>query len=115
MTTPDINWQGQSGRTYGYWIYPLGTNFKDEPGNYIYAKQTEPNRWRPVYIGQTVSLRDRLADHEKEACAKRNGATHIHVHLTTGGEAARRAEESDLIAKWQPACNSVGVSAGGQA
>lgn len=106
MANPDIKWEGKSGSTYGYWIYPLGKDFNDQPGNYIYAKQTEPGRWRPLYIGQTSSLKDRLADHEKEACATRNGATHIHAHVNSGGEAARRTEESDLIEKWSPVCNA---------
>ncbi len=112
MSDPSITWQGQSGRTYGYWIHPLGTDFKDEPGNYLYAKETSPGRWQPVYVGQTSSLRDRLADHDKEACARQSGATHIHAH-TSGSEATRRAEEADLIARWQPACNTVGVAARG--
>lgn len=78
MAEPDIYWEGKSGRKYGCWIHPLGTSFKDEPGNYIYAKETEPRRWRPVYVGQTSSLKDRLADHEKEDCAKRK-----RVHART--------------------------------
>lgn len=106
MADPDIYWEGVSGAQYSYWIYPIGARFKDEPGNYIYAKQVQPGRWRPVYIGQTSSLQDRLADHEKEACAKRNGATHVHAHTSSGDEAKRRSEEEDLIAKWSPACNS---------
>lgn len=105
MSTPDIHWDGKSGQKYGYWIHEIGSSFKDEPGNYVYAKETEPRRWQPIYIGQTSSLADRLADHEKEACARRNGATHVHAHTTPGGETARRNEEADLIAKWNPACN----------
>jgi hypothetical protein len=105
MAEPDIYWKGKSGAKYGYWIHPIGTEFKDAPGNYIYAKETEPRKWRPVYIGQTSSLRDRLADHEKESCAKRNGAMHIHAHTSSNSEDTRRSEESDLISKWNPACN----------
>ena len=30
-----MQWKGASGKTYGYWINPIGANFKDEPGNYI--------------------------------------------------------------------------------
>lgn len=105
MSKPDIHWEGESGRRYGYWIREIGTSFKDKPGNYIYAKETEPNRWRPIYIGQTGSLADRLADHEKEECALENGATHIHAHVNTGGEQARQAEETDLIRRWNTACN----------
>ena len=102
---PTIKWNGQSGTEYQYWIYPIGTNFKKEAGNYIFAKQTTQNHWSPCYIGQTENLDERLEDHEKETCAKRNGATHMHVHLNSGGEQARRAEEKDLILKWQPPCN----------
>lgn len=105
MASPDIYWEGASGKKYGYWIYKMGTSFKDEPGNYIYAKETQPNRWSPVYIGQTKSLKDRLADHEKEDCAVRHGATHIQAHINGGGKEARLEEEADLVRKWEPACN----------
>jgi hypothetical protein len=100
-----INWRGASGREYRYWIYPIDSPFQDEPGNYIFAKETRPRAWSPVYVGQTGSLADRLADHEKELCARRSGATHIHVHTNSQGEMPRRTEESDLIKKWQPTCN----------
>jgi hypothetical protein len=102
---PTINWQGKSGTQYRYWIYPIETTFKEESGNYIFAKQTRPGYWAPCYIGQTKNLGDRLGNHEKEACAKRSGATHIHVHGNGNGETHRKAEEKDLILKWQPPCN----------
>ena len=105
MNEQKIEYKGQSGRMYEYLIYPIGTSFKDIPGNYIFAKETSPTKWWPVYIGQTSSLQNRLADHEKEACAKRNGATHVHVHASSSSEAERKAEESDLIANYKPACN----------
>ena len=99
-----INWPGKSGKQYKYWISQIGGGFKDEPGNYIYAKDT-PTGWFPLYIGETSSLKDRLADHEKEPCAKQNGATHVHSHTEHGGEAIRRIEEEDLVEKWHPVCN----------
>ena len=102
---PTIMWPGQSGKQYQYWIYLIGTSFKEEPGNYIFAKETSTGRWTPCYIGQTENLNQRLGDHEKEACAERHGATHIHVRLNNGGKAARCAEEADLIKKWKPPCN----------
>ena len=100
-----INWPGASGREYRYWIFRIETGFKDEPGNYIYAKQTPSGQWTPVYIGETQSLRDRLPNHEKLPCVRRNGSTHVHVHLTSGGQQVRRAEESDLIRNWNTPCN----------
>jgi hypothetical protein len=103
-----INWAGASGKAYTYYIHPIGTSFRNEAGNYIYAKQTKPGFWANQYTGQSDDLGRRLANHEKEACAKANGATHVHVHLNSGGENARRAEESDIISKWQPPCNTQG-------
>jgi len=105
MAEPEIYWEGKSGTTYGYWIHKIGTEFKDQAGNYIYAKQTQPNTWSPIYIGQTISQRDRLADHERKACALRHGAIHIHAHTTPGGKTNRMEEESDIIDKWSPVCN----------
>lgn len=102
---PTINWPGQSGKKYQYQIYPIGTSFKEEAGSYIYAKEASPEHWSPCYIGQTENLNQRLRNHEKEACAKKNGATHIHAHLNNKSEADRKAEEKDLIQKWKPPCN----------
>lgn len=105
MVEPDTHWEGQSGKEYRYWIHPIGTDFTEDPGNYIYAKQVEPGRWEPLWIGQTSNLHDLLVDPEKAACAKRNGATHVHAHTSPGRESARAAEEADLIARWDPPCN----------
>ena len=101
---PAIDWPGASGKRYRYYIHPLGASFPARPGNYIFAKEVRPGYWAPCYIGQTENLAERLGDHEKEACAKRHGATHVHVHENSVS-ATRRAEETDLIRKWQPPCN----------
>ena len=101
----EILWPGKSGTSYRYWIYSIGLSFKEEPSNYIFAKESSPGHWRPSYIGQTENLAQRPGDQEQESCARRNGATHIHAHLTSGGEEARKAEEQDLIQKWKPPCN----------
>ncbi|MDA2933471.1 hypothetical protein MYX82_03920 [Acidobacteria bacterium AH-259-D05] len=105
MAEQTIMWPGASGEQYRYWISDMNSSFKDEPGNYIFAKETSPNRWTPIYIGQTESLKNRLTDHEKLPCIKRHGGTHIHAHTTPGGEQVREAEEADLLAKWDPPCN----------
>jgi hypothetical protein len=105
MADTEIVWEGQSGKEYVYWIHRIGTYFNDEPGNYIYAREAEPGGWEALYIGHTVSLQNRLAGPEKEACTKHHGATHVHVHTNRAGEARRAVEEDDLIAKWRPVCN----------
>ncbi|MEN9538349.1 MAG: hypothetical protein RLZZ126_584 [Pseudomonadota bacterium] len=102
--TRSIDWVGQSGRSYSYQILPIGTDFRDAPGNYVFARESSPRNWQPIYIGQTGSLARRLSHHEKESCARGRGATHIHAHLS-GDEYAREDEERDLIVKWRPPCN----------
>ena len=104
MTPQKVRWKGQSGRIYDHEVHPIGTAFNAKPGNYIFAALSG-GMWKACYIGQTENLHDRLANHEKEPCAKRYGATHIHAHVTRGGEAARKAEEEDLIRLHRPPCN----------
>lgn len=97
-------WTGSSGKQYKYWVHPIGTSFKDEPGNYIFAKVSQ-GEWTPLYIGETSSLQDRLPGHEKLPCVERNSGTHVHAHITSGGKQARLAEESDLLQAFNPPCN----------
>jgi hypothetical protein len=105
MSQPDIYWTGQSGRNYGYWIHPIEASFRKIAGNVIFAKQTEAGEWEPVYIGQTRNFDEGFADQKSENCAKINGATHAHVHFSSPGDAVRKAEVADLVAKWNPVCN----------
>ncbi len=105
MFEADIYWEGQSGKDYGYWVHRIGTSFNEVAGNFIYAKLAGPNEWLPVFIGQTDNLNNCAADQEKYQCARQNGATHIHIHTTKGGEASRVKEAEDLVSKWSPPCN----------
>lgn len=102
--TQTIDWPGKSGTTYRYWIYPIPPNFQAAAGNYIFAKQTKPGYWVPVYIGETENLNQRFDDHHKMPCIVRNGATHIHAHLNANSQ-DRLNEEADLISNWNPSCN----------
>lgn len=105
MAEQTIMWPGISGKQYKYWIHPINTSFKDEPGNYIFAKKTSSGEWTPIYIGETGSLKDRLSNHNKMSCISRYGGTHIHAHTSSSDERVRRVEESDLLGKWNPPCN----------
>ena len=100
-----INWPGQSGKNYQYEIFPIDSSFQSLPGNYIYAGQTEDGNWVPIYIAQTRDLHQRLEGHVKAEDAIQNGATHIHAHYCSVGQAGRCAEERDLLLRWQPVCN----------
>jgi hypothetical protein len=109
-TSALIRWGGQSGNAYQYEVHPIETGFKALPGNFIYAKQSEDGGWVPIYIAQTRDLHQRLEGHVSVDDAIAHGATHIHVHYCTTGQAARCTEERDLIQRWQPECNDVSES-----
>jgi hypothetical protein len=99
------NWPGQSGKEYQYEIYSFGAVFRPVPGIYIYAKQLSDGDWSPIYIAQTRDLHQRLEGHVTLQDAIDSGATHLHAHYCSSGQAARCTEERDLIARWQPVCN----------
>ena len=99
-------WPGRSGRQYWYGIYPRHWRFgPGQPGNYIYAVESAPSRFLPLYIGQTDDLHRRLPEHASEFELFR--ATHLCAHFNyyDYGAFGRLAEERDLIELWQPACN----------
>ena len=104
-SSSSINWLGESGTQYSYEIHPLDVQFPSVPANYIYAGQSEDGTWVPIYIAQTRALKQRLEGHVSMADASEQGATHIHVHLSTMGQGARCSEEHDLIERWHPVCN----------
>ena len=99
-----VYWIGQSGEKYNYWIYKIGYALASSPGNYVFACKTESNTFKPIYIGQTGDLSERFDNHHKMPCITRNGATHICAHKKSD-EAARLAEEDDLIQNYNPVCN----------
>ena len=105
MAAETVLWPGASGEQFKYWVYTIGASFKEEAGNYIFAKKTLDGRCTPIYIGETNNLQTSLPNHEKLSCVRRNGGTHVHAHLSSSDEEVRRAEESDLLDKWDPPCN----------
>lgn len=103
---PTITWEGQSGKTYKYWIYKIGYQFDPQPANYIFIKETKLHTWQALYIGETSNLSERFDNHHKMSCIRQNEATHICAHKSDTNETTRLAEESDLIANWKPICNN---------
>lgn len=97
-------WTGASGKKYEYAIYPIGTDWSDVAGNYIFARESSPHKWEAIYIGETESFKDRLPNHNELPCIKRNGGTHIHAHVNRDSQ-ARLDEEADLLANNKTPCN----------
>lgn len=100
-----ILWRGRSGREYKYSIYQIGATFEAVPGNYIFAEETRPGTFLPVYIGQASDLSQAFDQHHAMPCIRRNGVAFVHVRRNDDGDRSRLAEEADLIALWNPPCN----------
>ncbi len=107
--TETCGWNGASGTTYKYWVYPLGTSLKKAPGNYIIVR-LENNRWVPIYFGETGDLSERFDGHHKAKCFAKKGATHIHVHTSSDSVKIRQAEEADLLAGYPNALEPYGCN-----
>jgi len=98
-------WTGKSGKEHEYEIFFIDSPWNDVRGNYVFAKESKPRRWEPIYIGETESLKDCIPNHDKLPCIKRNGFTHVHVHMNYNSQ-ARLAEEKDLLTNYTTLCNS---------
>ena len=103
-TTPAILLEGVSGSKWQFEVYPLSTTWNHVPSVYVVARLTPERRYAILYVGQTEDIADRLSNHHKEHCFRRNGWTHILVHQESS-ERTRRLIEADLIQKYRPACN----------
>jgi predicted GIY-YIG superfamily endonuclease len=100
-----MKWKGKSSQDYKYWIWDISTRFEAAPANYIFAKETSPNSFQAIYIGETGDISERFEDHEKWDCITRYGATHVHTHKSSTDKKERCAEESDLLAARTTPCN----------
>ena len=99
--------KGASGFEYFYTPYPFaGMRWHADPANYAFAFLDEEEQWRLAYIGETESLFHRLRGHAQLPAAQRLGCTHVLVNLNPSGQRVRRAEEQDLIARYQPVLNT---------
>jgi hypothetical protein len=100
-----IDWP-TSGHKYRYWFLSnpsTASGIKSEAGNYMFVKPTN-NGWVPVYIGIADNLSERIPCHDRAPEAAKLGATRVMAH-TSDNQAAREAEERDLIGYWNPPLN----------
>jgi hypothetical protein len=92
--------------SYRYWQLAnvSATTIQAVAGNYMFMRLTNAG-WVPIYVGIANDLSERLPSHDMWPVAQRNGATAIFAH-TQSSDLARISEESDLIAYWNPPCNT---------
>ena len=102
---PRIAWKGKSGIEYEYTACYLETGGEFFPGaaNYVFAREVEPNKFVPVYIGETDDLSRLFDDHHMMRFIERHKATHICVRDSGRSEVERQQEKKDLLDYWRPA------------
>ena len=105
---PDIHWEGQSGKEYGYWIVvpERGMRFVREAGNFIAARKLKSGIWEPLFVGQAEDLDAALPGLLEQPCIEAEHGTHLHVHPGPSDEQARLEEARDIIVLWSPVCNA---------
>jgi hypothetical protein len=102
-----ITLTGASGTEYFYTFYKFAeTRWHRDPGNYAFVYRDEAEEWRVAYVGETANLFQRMRGHGQWEAAKALGCEYVLVKLSAGGQRERRAEERDLIAKYQPPLNT---------
>lgn len=98
-----LTFKTKSGWNFEFDVYSKVTKFKDIPALYAFLKY-DNGKWRVLYIGQSVHLGDRIANHNKWLEVNRLGCTHIavcpDVSLLTLDD-----DERELIEYYCPPCN----------
>jgi excinuclease UvrABC nuclease subunit len=83
---------------------PATTTWNDVGGIYIFTGLDASGRWKPYYIGQARSFKDRIPNHENWRAAARLVATHVHA-MVVSLAANRDKIEAELVEAYQPALN----------
>ncbi|CAN1721194.1 GIY-YIG nuclease family protein [Hyphomicrobium sp. 1Nfss2.1] len=103
-----VDWPGLSGTRYRYWFLAtpsVASSIHSVGGNYAFVTQLPNGNFYPLYFGKADDLSARIPNHERWAEAVQRGATFVMAHSTPAGDAARCAEERDLIQRWNPVLN----------
>jgi hypothetical protein len=92
------------GRTIVFSIFQQNTDWNDVSGIYAFCSVNPNGTYRPFYIGQASSFKNRLPNHERWASASRLGATFI-LAVAIPLQTERDSIERQLIRQLQPPLN----------
>lgn len=108
-----VYWYGGSRIAYGFYLYPVGTEFIPASAVYMLCRafvESGVVKYGALYVGEAESLYDRLnADvaagrHDGYKRAEKHGLSHIGLHFIAGN-ADRFSIETDLRHGVKPICN----------
>jgi hypothetical protein len=113
--TPDqavVMLQGASREIYGFTPFPLDAPPADA-GIYAFAGPAGGDAgntlyWRFLFVGETGDIGARAgASHEWLGAARKQGATHLLVHICGRDADYRRFIEDDIVAAFDPPLNAL--------
>ena len=85
--------------------YANTDSLKAQSGVYaILGRGADQDQWKVVDIGESENLRDRVANHDRSDCWKRQGHRTLAVAGYYCDERTRMAVESELRAQFNPPC-----------
>jgi hypothetical protein len=78
---------------------------------YAILTPTTANRYKVVDVGESAHVKDRVVNHDRKACWRRNanpGGIYYTVHYTPGmQQAGRKAIEKKVRDKHHPSCGKL--------
>lgn len=102
-TAVAVKFAGASGKAYDFEAYPWNSTWNSVAVVYVVLRQ-EGTRLQVLYVGETSDLKQRMANHHRQACFDRHGKTHLAVVMETSPN-RRTAIETDLMNSYSPPCN----------
>ena len=77
---------------------------QNRSGVYVILTGTLNNRYKVLDVGESESLRDRIENHDREDCWRRNRQAGLYVAVLYCDEQSRMRIEEDLRATFSPVC-----------
>ena len=89
-------------------VHPVGTNYKEIGGVYLFLAKTTNGTWDLLYIGETSNLNERLnarlQSHQAWPCGRNKGCSHFGTRAVSGHQ-TRLDLETRLRHKYNTPCN----------
>lgn len=100
-----IHLQDHFGRVITFDYVPITASFRECQAVYVFIRPgTSSSGPKILYVGETINLRARLANHERWPAARNLGASMVAATVTTS-DAYRFNLEKHLIQSFQPMLN----------
>ena len=85
--------------------FSTADSLKAQSGVYsILGRNNELERWNVVDVGESENVRDRVANHDRKDCWKRQGYRSLAVAALYCDERTRMRIEQELRAQFDPPC-----------